>query len=242
MRLSYIFIACVLVNFLSNAQAEEVKLLDVLEGYKSTKISTIYPNGAETYIKKGLRIENNKSFELIQTRKAPDKVRFEYELDGVKTSVGYNGDIGWQRQDQGDSLSIREYLVGKFDWLKLSADFYGYLLRSMQGDSTITLRLLGDVMEEGRTAHVIEALDGSNISIKYFISSASYYLLKTEISYPDGSLIERTKYMDYRKVDGIPLSHRQITVNAEGLESLSIWDEIALNQVVYDFIFEKPKF
>ena len=32
------------------------------------------------------------------------------------------------------------------------------------------------------------------------------------------------------------------SVNAEGLESLSIWDEIALNQVVYDFIFEKPKF
>lgn len=242
MRLSFIFITCILINFLSNTQAEEVKLLDVLEGYKRTKTSSIYPNGAETFIKKGLRIENNKTFELIQTRKAPNKVRYEYELDGVKISVGYNGDIGWQRRVQGDSLSIREYEVGKFDWLKLSADFYGYLLRSLQGDPTITLRLLKDVMEEGRAAHVIEASDGSNFLLKYFISSASYYLLKTEISYLDGSFIERTKYRDYRKVDGIPLSHRQITVDSEGLESLNIWDEISVNQVVYDFIFEKPKF
>lgn len=228
--------------FWGTAQATDAKLLDILQRYKATQSSTLHPEGLQTLILKGTYNDNGKKLKITTIRKAPNKLRYEFQLDGIETIIAYNGEIGWQRREKGDLLSIRDYTVGEFDWLKLNANFQNYLLKVLADKPGITLSLLEDVEEDGRVLHVILASTDSKLKMKYFLNSVSFNLEKLDVLSPDGTFLEGTVYSDYRMVEGIPLAHQKQTTKATGEILTYNWDTIEVNPTVYSFVFEKPKF
>ena len=202
----------------------------------------MHPEGLQTLILKGIYNDDGKKLKITTIRKAPNKLRYEFELNGIETIIAHNGEIGWQRREKGDLLSIRDYTVGEFDWLKLNANFQTYLLRVLAGEPGITLSLLEDVEEDGRVLHVILASTDSKLKMKYFLNSVSFNLEKLDVLSPDGTFLEGTVYSDYRMVEGIPLAHQKQTTKATGEILTYNWDTIEVNPTVYSFVFEKPKF
>lgn len=228
--------------FWGTAQATDAKLQDILQRYKATQSNTLHPEGLRTLILKGVYNNNGKILKITTIRKAPNKLRYEFELDGIETIIAHNGEIGWQRREKGDLLSIRDYTVGAFDWLKLNANFQTYLMRFFAGEPGITLSLLEDVEEDGRVLHVILASTDSKFKMKYFLNGVSFNLERLDVLSPDGTLLEGTVYSDYRMVEGIPLAHQKQTTKATGEILTYNWDTIEVNPTVYSFVFEKPKF
>ena len=242
MRTSLLIFSLFMTFFWGTAQATDAKLLDILQRYQATQSSTLHPEGLQTLILKGTYDDSGKKLKITTTRKAPNKLRYEFELDGIKTIIAHNGEIGWQRREKGDLLSIRDYVAGDFDWLKLNANFQTYLLRVLAGEPGITLSLLEDVEEDGRVLHVILVSTDSKFKMKYFLNSVSFYLERLDVLSPDGILLEGTVYSDYRKIEGISLAHQKQTTKASGEILTYNWDTIEVNPTVYSFVFEKPKF
>ena len=242
MRTSFLIFSLLMTSFWGTAQATDAKLLHILQRYKATQSSTLHPEGLQTLILKGIYNDDGKKLKITTIRKAPNKLRYEFELDGIETIIAYNGEIGWQRREKEDLLSIRDYEAGEFDWLKLNANFQTYLLRVLAGEPGITLSLLEDVEEDGRVLHVILASTDSKLKMKYFLNSVSFNLEKLDVLSPDGTLLEGTVYSDYRMVEGIPLAHQKQTTKATGEILTYNWDTIEVNPTVYSFVFEKPKF
>lgn len=242
MRTSFLIFSLLMTFFWGTAQATDAKLQEILQPYKATHRSTMHPEGLQTLILKGTYQDNGKKLQITTIRKTPNKLRYEYELGGIKTIIAFNGENGWQRREKEDLLSIRDYEAGDFDWLKLNANFQTFLLRAFAGEPGITLSLLEDVEEDGRVMHVILAATDSDLKIKYFLNSVSFYLERLDVLSPDGSILEGTVYSDYRIVDGIPLAHQKQTTKATGEILTYNWDTIEVNPTVYSFVFEKPKF
>lgn len=242
MRISFLIFSLLMTLLWGTAQATDAKLQDILHRYKVTQSSALHPEGLQTLILKGTYQDDGKKIQITTIRKAPNKLRDEYEEDGIKTIIAFNGETGWQRREKGDSLSIRDYEAGDYDWLMENANFQTYLLRAFAGEPGITLRLLEDVEEGGRVMHVIVAASDSGMTIKYFLNRVSLYLERLDVLNPDGTLLKGTVFSHYRKIEGIPLAHQRKTTKATGEIQIHIWDTIEVNPVVYSFLFEKPKF
>ncbi len=238
----YIILITALVLQGTTAQISNSKVFDIIERYDATLRSPLHPEGIQTIVRKGMHTEGDKKFELTLTRKAPYRIRYEYILDGIETIIAYNGDNGWQRLQRGGSISILDYVPDDYDWLRQSADLKGHLLRALSGEAGIEIRLLESEVIEGRAMHVIFASDDSDFSMKYYLNARSHYLQKVDILDSEGKILEETYFSDYRLIDGIPIAGSIKTIKKDGMETHYAWDDIKINQTVYDFFFEKPKF
>jgi hypothetical protein len=238
----YIILITALALQGTTAQVSNSKVFDIIKRYDATLVSPSHPAGIQTIIRKGRHTEGDKQFELTLTRKASYKIRYEYILDGIETIIAYNGETGWQRLQRGDSVSILDYVPSDYDWLRQSADLRGHLLRALSGEVGIEIRLLESEVIEGRAMHVIFASDDLDYSLKYYLNALSHYLEKVDILDSEGKLLEETYFSDYRLVGGIPMAGSIKTIKNDGEETLYVWDDIKINETVYDFFFEKPKF
>lgn len=227
--------------FLGVSTGQESQLLDILKRHELTRTSLIHSDGTKTLILKGFHRKNDEVLEIIMKRKDPNKLRVDYEQNGFAVTIAYNGETGWQRKEKGDFVNVDTYIPGEFDWLKLTADFRGYLLRFLAGEVGIEVDLLENVEFRGRKLYSIST-SHPDAHINYYLNSSTYYLEKMEVLKPDGSLLEEILFSDYRMVDGIPISYRQDFKNSNGQPYTYRWDKVIINAVVYDFIFEKPKY
>ena len=238
----YLLIALIyLSGFLGLAQGQDTQLLDILQRFERTKSSQLHPDGIETLVLTGSYHTQGQVLSISLKQKDPSNLRLEYKQDGFDVIIGYNGEVGWQRKEKGDFVSIRDYIPGEYDWLKMMADLRGYLLRFLAGEAGISVTILESVKIEGRKMHVILASD-KDYQMKYYLNMVTSNLEKIEVLSSDGSVGETTTFKDYRMIDGIPMFHRQEFKNAEGKTHTYYWDKIEINSVVYDFVFEKPKY
>lgn len=226
----------------ATAQVSSSKVRAIIAQHDAIMRSPTHPEGIQAVIKKGSLSEGGKKFEITTIRKAPFRIRYEYTLDGIGNIIAYNGEIGWQRMQKGDDVSIRDYVAGEFDWLRQSADLKGHLLRALSGEAGIEIRLQDSEVIEGRAMQVMVASENSNYSIKYYLNALSHYLQKVVVLDREGQLVEETYFGDYRLIDGIPMARSVKTIKKDGTITEYVWDDIKINQTVYDFLFEKPKF
>jgi outer membrane lipoprotein-sorting protein len=224
------------------AQVNSSRVMEIVRQYDATMKSAQHPEGIQSIIRKGLHTEGDESFELTLTQKTPFKIRYDYTLNGVKTLIGYNGEIGWQRTQRGDEIAIRDYVLGGFDWLRQSADLNGYLLRSLAGEGGVELSLEAQEVFEERAVNVIRASDRNKINIRYYLNAISYYLERIEVLDAEGNLLDQTNFSNYRLIEGIPVAFNIKNIKKGKTVSQSSWSEVTINSTVYDFLFEKPKF
>ncbi|NCG08266.1 MAG: hypothetical protein GWO81_01645 [Verrucomicrobia bacterium] len=224
------------------AQVNNTEVMQIVRQYEATQRSTAHPEGINTIIRKGTHNDGDKNFELTQTCKAPHKIRYEYTLDGVKTQIGYSGEMGWRRLQKGDDVSVDDYVAKEYDWLRQSADFKGPLLRALYGEAGIELTLVDTVVIEGRTLRVILARIDGQLDAKYYLNAVSYFLEKVVFLDSEDQVFEENNYGDFRHIEGIALARSVKITGKNGSTATYQWRDLEINPTVYDFFFEKPKF
>ncbi|HKQ79635.1 MAG TPA: C45 family autoproteolytic acyltransferase/hydrolase [Blastocatellia bacterium] len=161
--------------------------------------------------------------------KAPNKQLTEVALAMVgNPRAGFNGNTAWQ-EEYGE---VKELTV----YPRRDADFYLPLkLRELFP----RIELKGKEKLGAREVYRLEAPRGGNPRRWYF-DTESGLLLRVETRNPEGHLLSREDYEDYRAVDGIqfPFTTRQL--DQDQIETVIKYSEIKHNVSVDDAKFDMP--
>jgi outer membrane lipoprotein-sorting protein len=161
--------------------------------------------------------------------KAPNKQLTEMASSILGTSrTGFNGAAAWEDED-GEVKELSAFP-------KREADFYFPLkMRELYP----RLELKGKEKIGEREAYHLEAPRNGNPKRWYF-DTRTGLLLRTEVRNPEGKLLSREEYEDYRAIDGIqiPLTTRRI--EDDETEIIIKFSEVKHNVPIDDAKFEKP--
>jgi hypothetical protein len=161
--------------------------------------------------------------------KAPNKELTDLASPILGTSrIGFNGHIAW-REENGEVKELPSYP-------KREADFY-LLIKLREIYPKIELK--GKEKIGNAEAYRLEAPRLGNPKRWYFDAETGL-LLRTEVRSPQGKLLSREDYEDYRAVDGIkvPLTMRRI--EQDEIEVIIKFSEVKFNVPIEDAKFEKP--
>ncbi len=169
--------------------------------------------------------------------KKPNRFLVKMNVQGLgEIMQGYDGKVGWERSPL---TGLREIKGAELEQIRLNSDPLGsYEWRKLLKNP----RLAGTAKVGNRNAHVIEATSIGGASMKYYIDTQNFRLLRIDMPVitQQGSLPATTYFEDYRRVDGIlyPFTTRQ---TAAGVEAVIRLTEVKHNVSMSDSIFRKPK-
>ncbi|HEU0174700.1 MAG TPA: CocE/NonD family hydrolase [Blastocatellia bacterium] len=161
--------------------------------------------------------------------KAPDKLLTEVALAMAgNPRTGFNGDIAWQ-EEHGEAKELTVYP-------KRDADFYLPLkLRELFP----RIELKGKEKLGAREVYCLEAPRGGKPRRWYF-DTESGLLLRVETRNPEGNLLSREDYEDYRAVDGIQFPFTTRHLDQDQTEIVIKYSEIKHNVPLDDAKFDMP--
>jgi hypothetical protein len=171
-------------------------------------------------------------------KKAPDKELFALEIpSNGPTPRAYNGKAGWVLYDPDEGA--QDVSANDLPAMRREFDFYRELhLKSLYPK----MALKGKEKIGAEDAYVIEASADDGATEKWYFSTQSGLLLRTDTPYTndDGQSFLRTDYEDYREVDGVkfPFVWRETCADFDyDIHFTAIQNNISVD----DAKFEKPK-
>ncbi|MCS6918593.1 MAG: hypothetical protein NZM28_02355 [Fimbriimonadales bacterium] len=214
-----------------NAQQVLDRMAQAMGVAQAAKIRAIQMTGTIQYPAQGMQGRYEAFY------KAPNKFLFKATIQGIgEIQQGYDGTVGWEKSPM---LGLRELKGAELEQVRMSAE------SGAQNDVRKTLRnpkLTGQEKAGNRNAYVITAQSRWGGSVKLYVDSQSYLLLRmdTEAATPQGKLSVSIFLDNYRKVDGVmyAFTTRQLV---SGVESVMRVERVRHNTPIDDAIFRKPK-
>ena len=167
-------------------------------------------------------------------RQPPSKFLIVTTSPHVTSYKGFNGAVGWEKDDHGQRVVEGEDL----SQLKHDADFFKYLkLR----ESYPGMRVLGKEKIGDREAYVVGATSRDNSREKLYFDAATGLLVRRYLTFKTalGSIPEVTDFDDYKEVGGVKLPFT-ISWSRSPFTSTQKFAEIRVNAPVDEEKFEMP--
>jgi outer membrane lipoprotein-sorting protein len=173
-------------------------------------------------------------------QKEPDKMRWDLDFSGMVFTRATDGKIAWGTNFQtGGMEELPEQEATEF---KRNALGYDSLLNPKKYG--ITFALKGKKQIEGKDYLVLEQTYADGHKATHYIDSKTYLIYKsvtTAQGMMGGEVEEETFLSDYKKVNGVMISHT-MTVLQGGEQFLTMsYTEVKLNTGLEDSLF-KPLF
>lgn len=152
------------------------------------------------YLKASLALSDGTNVTREVYMKAPNKAVFISAAPGEVTSQGFNGEVGWLKNNR-----VRRELNGHtLSRLRFDSEFN----REVRFEELFTgLRIAGREQVGGRQVYVVEAEPASGDACKFYFDAQTGLLARMliEEESPFGSVLDQSDYSDYRDVDGVKL-------------------------------------
>lgn len=174
--------------------------------------------------------------------KRPNKMRWEFRVDGQTQVEGYDGKRGWTRMIAGGHEDVEPMTDEEQKDVELQADMDGPFVDYRAKGNAI--ELVGKAKVGDRDAWKLEVTlkDGEKRDV--YLDAATFLQVKTVMRRQvEGQEIEVTSVIgDYRDVGGLLLPH-SFEATAEGAPGKQVlrFDRIELNVPLEDGLFEMPK-
>ncbi len=219
--------------------AQDIKLDDVLNAYyKATGIAMMKD---WTSIRvNGTTIEDGIEYPFTRIQKRPLKLREETDTQGNKTISSFDGKQGWMVDPRFGTSAPEDMTADQMKEMKEQADMEGALYHWQEKGHLA--EFLGKDEMEGTSVYKIKITKASGNIETYFIDSESFILLKTSSKVKiDGNDLESdTFYSDYKEVSGVQIPNYVLNRQGENTASQIVIDNIEINPVISDSLFEKP--
>jgi zinc protease len=172
------------------------------------------------------------SLESETLRKAPDKFRMSMSMGGnVVSLTSFDGTNGKTSGYQGEKVLQGDDL----EKLRVQSLFMPELDYPAAG---FTVKLLSMEMIDGREAYKLEVTDpAGGSSLEYYDAGTGYKIMEESTrETPGGTIVQSSKYEDYRVVDGIMFPYR-IVIHMGPQTITATVESIAVNSGLDDSLF-----
>lgn len=234
--LSLIFVCSGLTPGVSQlfSQDKPVELSDILAKHyqaiglnEKKKIQTLISFGALNQLGTDLQIS------IIQKR--PSFYRMDVHLNEGRISQGFDGKNGWMLNPfiSPDTVIITGPELAQ---LKESAEFDGVLVNYKKLGYSIVYE--ADGMWNSHPIYILKLSKASGITLKFFLDSETFLILKTEASYMINGhpLYAESEFLDYKKTGGVLFPYQIINRNGQLMTEMRI-DTIRINEKLEDILF-----
>jgi len=239
----------ILLSFLSTGIliAQDMKLDELLEKYykaigqdKSVKIQTFKITGKMSQ-------RGGVVFQLISFNKRPDMERVEFDLQGTKLIVVFDGQTGWMINPLGESfepqdMSADQINSGKklYGTQKIPFGWNNPLVNWKENGDKI--ELVGKEDINGMPAYNIKMTFSDNEVVNYYMDIEKNLILNSkEKSMIQGQIIDvETIYSDFRNVDSVLIPFKLETLYNGRSAAIITFDKVEINLPLDDAIFKKP--
>lgn len=225
----------------STATAADLTLEDVLEKHYEAIGSKEAWKKVQSIRSVGLMTMGPMEVPLSITAVRPNKMRMEFEMQGMKAIQAYDGENGWQVmpfQGSSEPAPMDEEMVKN---LEGEADIEGVLIDFE--DKGHEVSLVGKEEFEGTDAYKLAVKLAGGKEVELFLDAEYFVTIgrKEKTSIPGMGEVEIvTSVSDYKEVGGLMLPHATSGTSSMGTQTMT-FTTIEVNQEVDPSIFEMPK-
>jgi outer membrane lipoprotein-sorting protein len=174
--------------------------------------------------------------------KRPDKMRWEFTVDGQVQVEGYDGKAGWTQMTAGGRTEVEPMSADEQKDVALQADMDGpFVDYRAKG---IEIELVGKDKVDGRDAWKLEVTLKSGEKREVYLDAGNFLQVKTVMRREvDGHEIEVTSMIgEYKEIGSLLLPH-SFEASAAGAPGRQVlhFERIELNVPLDDGRFEMPK-
>jgi outer membrane lipoprotein-sorting protein len=171
--------------------------------------------------------------------KRPNKLRVEFEIQGMKGMQVFDGTDGWMVMPFMGSNDPQPLPKEALEQMISDADIEGVLIDPTTKGHKV--ELVGQEDLEGTPVHHLRVTLKSGNVIDFFLDSEHFVTLQTTAKADfQGTEIEVTsKLSNYKPVGGLMLPHSLSTTNPMGEQVMTI-DTVEINPSIDDALFAKP--
>jgi hypothetical protein len=174
--------------------------------------------------------------------KRPNKMRWEFRVDGQVQVEGFDGRVGWTRMVAGGHEDVEPMSDEEQKDVELQADMDGPFVDYRAKGNAIDL--VGKAKVGDRDAWKLSVTLKNGEKRDVYLDASTFLQVKTVMRREvDGHEVEITSLIgDYRDVDGLLLPH-SFEATAEGAPGKQVlrFDRIELDVPLDDDLFEMPK-
>lgn len=176
--------------------------------------------------------------------KAPDRVRIEFEVQGMTGIQAYDGEAGWSYMPFMGKTEAEKMATEDVEQIKNDADFRGPLVNPEEKGYEITYA--GEEEVEGTPAYKLKLVNEEG-DVTWMYLDKEY---KIEIQQVDertirGQEVSMTSSIgDYKEVAGLMVPHSRDIASSmaqEGQSQTMLFDEVELNVDIPDEKFVMPE-
>jgi outer membrane lipoprotein-sorting protein len=173
-------------------------------------------------------------------QKEPNKMRMDMEIMGMTITQAFDGENAWWVNPQ--TGSIEDLPDTQANEVKRMAMGYDSILHPEKFGITYTYK--GKETIEGKDYLVLEQTFEDGFKTTNYVDTETYFLYKSTGLSANQAGIEvdtETFYGDYKKADGVTVSHN-IRIVQEGEEAMIMtFTEVVFNTGLEDSLFEKEE-
>ncbi len=172
-------------------------------------------------------------------KKEPNKRRLDFEVMGMVITQAYDGETAWMVNPQTGAIEDMPE-QGAAEWKRESMPVIS-LLNPEKYDITFTY--IGKEQVEGKDHFILEQTYPDGFKATIYCDSQTYLVTKSRstVTGPMGEVEVEQYSSDYKKVNGITMSHSSVQYR-DGEEYLKFTiEEVKFNTGLEDSLFEKSE-
>lgn len=190
-------------------------------------------------IVEGKIAQDGENMRFMMHRKRPNLFRYRLSLNGNSVTSGYDGRIGWVREEMNRAVEIRRLEGAALASLEAMGRFESPLFQYDQKND-YSFKLLPQQYWEGRSVHVIEVTDFRGSVSQHFLDATRGHILRLDRLDASGAVTNQTLYRDYKTVEGFPFAYEVERRTAGETVSIAKIETISVNTGVLSFYFRQP--
>ncbi|HUP24728.1 MAG TPA: hypothetical protein VNB06_17550 [Thermoanaerobaculia bacterium] len=169
----------------------------------------------------------------------PNKLRIEFEIQGMKGMQVFDGTDGWMVMPFMGSSDPQPLPKEALDQMLSDADIEGALIDYQ--DKGHQVELVGQEDLEGTPVYHLRVKLKSGNKMDYLLDAEHFVTLQTtaKTSFQGTEMETTSKLSNYKQVAGLMLPYSMVATNAMGEQVMTV-DTIEINPTIDEALFSKP--